>query len=416
MPSFDVARRLVLERAVPLASEDVPLLEAVGRALAAGVAAPHDLPAFDNSAMDGFAVRADDVRGDTLLPLSAYVPAGAARAAPLAPGTAARILTGAPIPPGADTVVPVEDAEARPGGVLLHGPLRRGAHVRRRGEDLRALEVAIPAGARVGTAEAACLASFGRVEVAVHRRPRVAILSTGDELVPPGALLGPGQIRDSNGPGVAAAVLEAGGLPLPLGIARDDAPALRALLARGLEADVLVTTAGVSMGDRDLVRQELRALGVEERFWKVEVKPGHPTAFGTRGGTLVFSLPGNPVSTLVLFEQLVRPALLAMQGHRRPLRPLFPAVLDEALPHRAGRVTFSRVVLERRDGTLHARSAGSQETGIFRTLLRADGLALLPPERADAPAGTVVPVQILRPDLEAAALVEVARDPRQERA
>jgi molybdopterin molybdotransferase len=276
--------------------------------------------------------------------------------------------------------------------------------VRRRGEDLRAGEVALPAGTRVGAAEAACLASFGRVEVAVHRRPRVAILSTGDELVAAGEPLAPGKIHDSNGPGVAAAVLEAGGVPLPLGIARDDAAALRALLVRGLEADVLVTTAGVSMGDRDLVRQELRALGVEERFWKVEVKPGHPTAFGTRGATLVFSLPGNPVSTLVLFEELVRPALLALQGHARPLRPLVPAVLDERLPHRGGRVTFSRVVLERRGGTLHARSAGSQETGIFRTLLRADGLAVLPPDRADAPAGAVVPVQVLRPDLEAGAL------------
>jgi len=400
MTTFLEARASVLSRVSPLPVEDVLVLDAMGRVLAADVETQLDFPRFDNSAMDGWALRADDARGPVALPVVGYVPAGAPGSAPLAPGTAVRIMTGAPVPAGADSVVPLEDAEERDGAVRIARAVERGAHVRRRGEDIAAGDVALRAGDVLGPPEASFLASAGRRTVPVFRRPRVAIVSTGDELVELGAPLGPGQIPDSNSLAVAAAVGLAGGVPVRLGIARDEAGPLRAALAEGLSSDMLVTTAGVSMGDRDLVRDVLADLGVRPVFSTVEVKPGHPTAFGTRGATTVLSLPGNPVSTLMMFEQLARPALLRMQGHRSVLRSLVTAVLDERLPHRAGRVTFSRVKLEWRGGALHARSAGKQETSFLRTLLDADGIALLPPERSDAPAGISVPVQVLRPERE----------------
>jgi molybdopterin molybdotransferase len=398
VPSFEEARKIVLDHVAPLGAEQVPLLDAVGRVLAEDLVSPSDFPAWDNSAMDGYAVRASEAAGGAALPLSAYVPAGSPGAAPLAAGTAARILTGAPLPAGADAVVPFEDADEQGGAVRARGPVAPGAHVRRGGEDLRAGEVAVPAGTVVGPAEASWLATSSRLLVPVHRRPRVAILSTGDELVPPGEPLGPGRIHDSNGVAVAAAVLQAGGVPVLLGIARDEREPLRERLEEGLRADVLVTTAGVSMGDRDLVREVLAALEVRQVFWKVDIKPGRPTAFAVRGATAIFSLPGNPVSTLLTFEQFVRPALLRLAGRRDPLRPTVRATFQEALRNKPGRVSFVRVRLERRGDALLAWSAGSQDTGILSTTLRADGVAIVPAGQGDLRPGTALDVQLLAGD------------------
>jgi molybdopterin molybdotransferase len=400
VPSFEEARRTILEHVAPLGAEVVPILEAVGRVLALDLAAPCDAPAWNNSAMDGYAVRAEDVTPGAPLRLSAYIPAGAPGADPLARGTAAKILTGAPLPAGADAVVPFEEAEERDGAVRARGDVRPGAHVRRRGEDLRAGEIVLRAGTVIGPADVSWLASSSRLLAPVHRRPRVAILSTGDELVQPGEALGPGKIHDSNAHAVAAAVIQLGGVPIFLGIARDEREPLRDRLAEGLRADALVTSAGVSMGDRDLVRQALDELGVRQVFWKIDVKPGRPTAFAVRGATPVFSLPGNPVSTLLTFEEFVRPALLRMAGRREVIRPTVRAVFQDAFARKPGRVSLLRVRLERRGGELVAWSAGNQETGILKTMLQADGVAIVPAESGDLRPGSAVDVQVLRGGLE----------------
>jgi molybdopterin molybdotransferase len=400
LPSFHDARRIILENVAPLGAEVVTALDAVGRVAAEDVKAPFDLPRWDNSAMDGFALRAQDAAASGGLRVSGFVPAGATPAGGIAEGTATRVLTGAPIPPGADTVVPIEETEERDGVLRLRRPVRAGAHVRRRGEDLRAGDVVLAAGTVLGPAELSALASCSRLAVAVVRRARVAILSTGDELVEPGAPLGPGLIHDSNAWALAAAVGQAGAVPAVLGIARDDREALRRLLREGLAADALVTSAGVSVGDRDHVREVLEELGVRQLFWKVDIKPGRPTAFALAGKTPVFSLPGNPVATLLTFDQLVRPALLRMMGHARVLRPLVPATLRDGLSRRPGRVELVRVRLERSGGALVATSAGDQATGMLGTLLRADGIVVVPAERGAIEPGGAVEVQVLRGDLE----------------
>jgi molybdopterin molybdotransferase len=400
MPSFEEARALVLEHVNVLGSELASALDAVGRVLAVDIVAPWDMPSWDNSAMDGYAVRAADCARPVALEVKGYIPAGGHSSEVVAPGTAAKIMTGAPLPPGADAVVPIEETEERDGKVLLKDPVRRGAHVRRKGEDIRAGEAILRAGTVVAPAEVSLLASSSRTSVQVVRRARVAILSTGDELVEPGEPLSPGKLYNSNALAVAAAVKQIGGEPILLGIARDDRESLRSLLEEGLRADALVTSAGVSMGDRDLVREVLEELSVRQVFWKVDIKPGRPTAFAVHGTTPVFSLPGNPVSTLLTFEQFVRPALLKMMGHRKLLRPLVGAVLQEDLARKPGRVSFVRVRLERSEGELLAWNAGNQETGILKTMLQADGIAVIPADCGSIRAGTPVHVQVLRSGFE----------------
>jgi molybdopterin molybdotransferase len=401
MPSFEEARATILDRVTALGSELVTVLDAVGRVLAADVIAPWDMPLWDNSAMDGYAVRAADATGRVALAIKGYIPAGGHSSEPVAPGTAAKILTGAPLPPGADAIVPIEDVEERDGKVLIEAAARAGAHIRRKGEDIRAGETILAAGTVVAPADVCLLASFSKLSVPVVRRARVAILSTGDELVEPGERLAPGKIYNSNALALAAAVKQVGGEPVLLGIARDDRASLRKLLTDGLAADALVTSAGVSMGDRDLVREVLEELGVRQVFWKVDIKPGRPTAFATHGTKPVFSLPGNPVSTLLTFEEFVRPALLKMMGHTTVLRPLVSAVLQDDLAHKPGRVEFVRVRLARREGTLLAWKAGSQETGILKTSLRAHGIAVIPADCGPMRAGAPVGVHVLRSEYEA---------------
>jgi len=392
---FEEARSRILAATTPLGIERVPLLDAAGRVLAEDFHAPWDLPLWDNSAMDGFAVRAADAAVRAELQITGYIPAGGTELPQVAPGTAVRIMTGAPIPPGCDLVVPVEETEEVGGKVRILSQLQVREHIRFRGEDIQAGSKVLPAGTRLRPPEINLLASFGQALVAVHRRPRVAILSTGDELVELGSPLGTGQIINSNALSLAAAVRDAGGEPLLLGIARDNLESHRDKLAEGLKADVLITSAGVSAGDRDLVRDVLEELGVEQQFWKIAIKPGRPTAFGVKGPTLVFSLPGNPVSTMITFEMFVRPALRKQQGVTPEVPPLERVVLAEATRKRPERVQFLRVAVRREGGRLVAASAGDQNTGIVRTMLRANGIAVLPEERDRFEAGEEVEVLLL---------------------
>ena len=396
VPSFEEARETILSSVARLGAENVPLLDALGRVLAEDVQAGWAMPRWDNSAMDGYAVRAAECSRPGGLRIAGYLPAGSHAAEALAPGTAVKILTGAPLPAGADAIVPVEEAEGRDGMLLVRGPVRPGAHVRREGEDIRAGETFLSAGTVLRPAEISALASYCRLSVPVVRRARVAILSTGDELVEPGQPLAPGRLYDSISFALAAAVKQAGGEPIMLGIARDDRASLASRLREGLEADALVTSAGGSMGDRDLVRDVLESLSVRQVFWKVAIKPGGPTAFAMYEAKPVFSLPGNPVSSLLTFEEFVRPALLKMMGHPRWLRPLVPAVLQQDVPKKAGRVAFLRVRLSDRGGQLVAWLSGNQETGILKTQVLADGIAIVPADQGHLGAGATVQVQVLR--------------------
>jgi molybdopterin molybdotransferase len=387
---------MILEKVNRLPHEAVSLLDAVGRVLAEDICAPWDMPRWDNSAMDGFAVMAEDCISGQQLTIEGYIPAGvSACGVEVKTGHAVRIMTGAPTPAGCDTIVPIEDTEEKDGRISIKGSVKRGDHLRVQGEDVPEGELVIVAGTILRPAEINMLASFGYQTVATFCRPKVAILSTGDELVEPGEELGPGQIINSNDYSLAAAVKEVGGEPILLGTARDDRDSLADKINAGLEADVLITTAGVSMGDRDLVCEILETQGVERQFWKVDIKPGRPTAFGLKNGKPVFSLPGNPVSSIITFEEFVRPALLKMMGHQSVIKPTIKATMKEPVNKKLGRVQFLRVQVIRDGEQLFASSAGDQNTGIVSTLLRANGIAVLAAEREQILAGEEVDVQLI---------------------
>jgi len=409
------AQRQVLKGAVPLPAFTVDLSDAAGLVLAAPVRSRLIVPSWDNSAMDGFAVRAADLAtasGDVpvVLRVLGDVPAGRPPGAAVEPGTALRITTGAMLPPGADAVVPVEDTDADAGAadlpawVAIRAAARRGANVRLAGSDVAAGAPLLPAGRACDPAAIALLAATGSAAVEVHRRPRVAVISTGDELVPPGEPLGPAQIHDSNGLSLAAQAAEVGADVRRLGIARDTLPDLLALVREAVAwADVVVLSGGVSVGAHDHVKAAFSAVG-SMSLWRVAIKPGRPFAFarahaGERTIAL-FGLPGNPVSVYVTFELFVRPYLRLLAGHPEPFdRPVRRARLAEPLRGSSGRETIIRVVLEpdpeRPDGLL-ARSSGGQDSYMLASLAAANGLAFIPPD-ASLPAGSEAVTWQLRP-------------------
>ncbi len=309
-------------------------------------------------------------------------------------------MTGAAVPSGADAVVPIEDTEERADGILLREKVEVRQHIRFRGEDIRQGDRIVSAGTILRPADINMLASFGKAYPSVRRRARIAVLSTGDELIELGEPPEPGRIINSNALSLAAALREIGAEPEILGIARDNRESHLEKMAEGLKADGLITTAGVSAGDRDLVRGCLAELGVRQLFWRVDIKPGGPFAFGMKDGIPVFSLPGNPVSSMITFEELVRPAILRMMGRRRVIRPFVKATLRTGARKKPGKIHFLRVRIEVEGGRYWAASSGDQNTGILSTMVRANGIAVLPKDRTGFEAGEEVPVHLLHDDLE----------------
>ncbi len=386
--TIDEALALVLGNVTPLEAEDVPLADAAGRVLAERARSAIDLPPFPSSAMDGFALRAADAPGT--LPIVARIAAGRPALRPLEPGEAMAIATGGVVPEGADSVVPIEVVEERDAAVVITSNVAEADNVRRRGGDLREGDLVVDAGVRLGPAHVGALAASGVTSVRCARVPRVVILVTGSELRAPGEPLEPGQIYDANGFILAAQLRSTGAEVERLPPVADDEAATRVAIERGLAADVLVTTGGVSVGVYDLVRATEAELGVEEIFWRVAMRPGKPVAFGVRGRTLVFGLPGNPVSSLVGFELFVRPALLALQGLADP-KPAF----------RPGRLGGPAKRLAARDGLLRARMRvegdavlldplTGQQSHMIAQAAAADALVLVPHGEGELAAGSPV--------------------------
>lgn len=403
--SIEEARSRVLAEALPLPPAPTPLVESLGSVIAEDMIAPHDVPPFDNSAMDGYALRAADIieaaaSAPVRLLIAETIPAGHVASTALAPGEAARIMTGAPIPEGADTVAQSEITTEEDGYVLILEPVRLGKNIRKAGEDVTAGERVIAAGTSLGPAEIGLLASLGFAQVPVHRRPRVAIISTGSELVEIDKPLGPGQIRNSNSYSLQALCREMGIESHPFGIVPDDYQATRRLIEEGLEYDVLLTSGGVSVGKFDFVKDVQDELGIERKLWGIAMKPGKPMAFGVRGRALVFGLPGNPVSAMVSFQLFVRPALLRLMGHRKTTQPLYQAVIEEDINNPDGRTYVVRVRAWREDGTWHISSTGAQGSGMLKSMVGANGLAFIPGGSRGVKAGEQVEFLLLRENLE----------------
>ena len=381
-----------------LEPEHAGLLKAAGRVLAEPVAADRDIPPLANSAMDGYAVRGADLDAPTPIQLRVVgeVAAGYVPDVTVAAGQAVRIMTGAPVPDGADTVVRFEDTFLDGDTVEILKAPRPGANVRQAGEDVRAGQIVLKSGAVLRPQEIGMLAAVGYVEVAVVRRPRVAILATGDEVVMPDQSPGPGQIRDANSYTIAAQVQKYGGVPLLLGVACDQEALVRQGMSEALEqrADFVITSGGVSVGDFDLVKQVLAAEG-EMHFWSLNMKPGRPLAFGVISGVPLLGLPGNPVATMISTELFARPALLKMQGFTDWSQPAVRARLTQPITRKDSRRHYLRVRLHAKESGYEATLTGDQGSGILSSLVQADGLAVIPEDVDHLHVGAEVEVILL---------------------
>jgi len=396
MLTYPEAVRIVLESLQPLAPVETDLMGALGRVLAAQVHARWDLPPADNSAMDGYAFRFADQTAGSRLQVSGFIPAGAYREQPVAEGEAVRIMTGAPVPTGCDTIVPIEDVTVEGNQILFQQAPEAGQHVRRRGGEFRDGDLLLTAGTPILSGEIGLLAAAGIERVSVHSSPRVALLSTGDELVELGETPGPGQIVNSNVHLLSARLREEGCDVEQLGIARDTAGDLDQKICRGLQADLLITTGGVSVGDRDLVQETLRQHDFKLGFWKVAVKPGKPVLFGLAGGTPVFGLPGNPAASAATFELFVRPALRRLRGNADTLPPRLRATLAQPVKGGGKRQSFLWGELEEKDGHYLFHPSNRQSSGQNRSIQGSQALLPVAVGSSDLTAGEEVEVLLLR--------------------
>ncbi len=397
MLSVEEALEQVLSRARVLPTERVDLLTALGRVLAEPVVSRRELPPWANSSMDGYAVRAADT-GPTPreLRLVGRVTAGALPERPVGPGETVRIFTGAPLPGGADAVIAQEDVTTTPAGITVAAEVLPGTFVRPAGEDVKVGDLVLEPGRPLAPADIGLLATLGASRVSVYRRPRVAILSTGSELADLGTEPGPGQIPNANTYSLMAQTLEAGAEPINLGVVEDDLAAIEERIGWGMAAaDVLVSSAGVSVGELDLVKEALTRSGAELHLWLVSMRPGKPITFGSLGERAVFGLPGNPVSAMVTFELFVRPFLRKMGGHLAFGRPRLRARAQAPIPNPGRRRGYLRVSLTADNGGWGARLTGDQGSGILRSMTQADGLAVVPPDTTLHP-GDTVEVLVLR--------------------
>ncbi len=399
MLSVEEAREQMLETIPVLPTKKRGILECVNYVLAEELKSTENIPPFDNSAMDGFAVRATDVQNaskDNPIVLSVVetIAAGYAPSQQVTSGEAARIMTGAMMPEGADAVVMQEVTELNGDKVTIFDSVEENENVRFTGESVSQGDSVMSPGKVLRPPEVSMLASLNCAEVTVHKKPTVAIVSTGDELTPLGESLAPGKIRDSNRYGIFAQVQNAGGIPIDMGIAPDDEAETERIFRESIaKADALITSGGVSVGEHDIVKNVLTKLG-KMNFWRVAMKPGKPQAYGKIDGKPVFGLPGNPVSSLVVFELFVRPAILKMAGHTNLLRQTFKAVLETDVTNKDGRVNFMRSILAEKDGQYTAKTTGPQGSGILHSLVLANGLITIP-SGATLAAGEAVDAQFL---------------------
>ena len=394
MISIGQAQQLILEQTAVLPDEEVLLPQGLGRVIAEDVRAPRDMPSSDTSAMDGYAF-SHELLQSNLLKVVGFIPAGTARTFPVPPGNTVRIMTGAPVPPGCDTVVPIEDVEVLGEEIRLKGDIRPGNHIRKRGEHLAAGRLAVPSGTPIRAQEIGMLASLGRSSLRVHGIPHVAVIATGDELVDVGSVPGAAKIINSNSYCLGAQVAETGARATLLGIARDTRESTREKMLAGLQADLVIISGGVSAGDKDHVKEVLEELGAEIIFWKVNMKPGKPVAFAMLNGKAVFALPGNPVAAMVGFEQFVRPALLKMMGHRRVFRTGIRAIAAHPVTNRCDRPHLLLAsVTTSTDGHCRVATNGVQDSANLASTLAANALMLVAPGETVA-AGAEVEVTLL---------------------